>query len=297
MKLSSKLTGVAIAICTTLAHAQPIQCAINNISFPAHINKNQAYFAYLPDRSPQYTRDGRFRFGPYLYNLLTSNSTNPDAIALFNAFNNASQNWQSSNAANILLGWDNQQAIATPSDCPTRSNNTADPMYHHGNVFQIGVYSFSDSSNCQTAVFHSANLPENLHARAFVDYYYSENTSDPSACTFPKCGTKSISLNLSNLWSWDWRDPPIVGSYDIESIMTHEFGHVLGLEHMDYGLCRTTTGQETPGYNATSELCSNNNNKETMANFGWPVQSILHLERCQKSPSSLDLRSIQYLYP
>lgn len=141
----------------------------------------------------------------------------------------------------------------------------------------VGAYSFSSSQNCPTALANGIpNLPRVI---AFVDFYEHPNAAIP--CNYPNCGTKSISLNLDHAWSLD-SNYTAPGMYDVQSTLAHEFGHTLGLAHMEeLGAC-------IDGY---SQTCTQNQDKNTMTNYVHKGDS------CQRSLSNDDISSAQYLYP
>ncbi len=120
--------------------------------------------------------------------------------------------------------WDNTDAIdrigawngiTNPSNCPT------------GQSMQIGAEDFNNLNNC------AAINSNNVNALAFVDYG----------------NTNSITLNLHYPWSLS----PLSGEHDIQSVLTHEFGHVLGLAHEQTGTCN----ESTMNYYLTCQSTSN----------------------------------------
>lgn len=154
--------------------------------------------------------------------------------AVGTAIDNAAYAWYLTNAVGRLAGW---SGAVTGSDCPS------------GQPFQVSAYPFYGSAGCPVAATYQVHL---LHyvVRAFADMngpFYN--------C--PTCGTKSISINLSLPYSIN--PAPASGEYDLQSTVTHEFGHVLGFGHMD------------PGYYcdapATSDSCWINFGRNTMNNF------------------------------
>lgn len=79
------------------------------------------------------------------------------------------------------------------------------------------------------------------------------------------CGTKSLILNLNYPFSFD--GTPAVGEYDLQSVLAHEFGHVLGFTHQYDGVC--TDGIDPP---PVVPACSADFNRETMGgSFGTGV--------------------------
>lgn len=128
----------------------------------------------------------------------------------------------------------------TSSDCPTG------PM-------QIGALAFSYSGG--TCGF----LPASGAALAFTDN-----------------ATRSITMNLNYAWSLN----PGPGEYDIQSVLTHEFGHVLGLGHEYAGVC----GSDVP------PSCAQNPGRETMGAKTTPG------ETCMRDLAPNDIDSANALY-
>lgn len=134
----------------------------------------------------------------------------------------------------------NWNGTITASDCP------ASPQPR-----QIGAYDFSNTT-CSISV-----LPNTL---AYV----------------LNGGTRSMAVNLNYVWSLN----PLAGQYDIESVVAHEFGHMLGIDHQSGGSCT----------NAVSPLCANSPNTETMGANIHPG------ETCQRDLEAEDNQSANFLY-
>ncbi len=128
----------------------------------------------------------------------------------------------------------------TGSDCPSGE-------------MQIGAVAYSGGGG--TCGF----LPPSGAALAFMDF-----------------ATRSITVNLNYSWSLS----PGPGQYDLQSVLTHEFGHVLGLAHQDAGVCNTTS----------SASCATTPNKETMGAGQYDG------ETCQRDLSTNDINSANNLY-
>jgi len=141
--------------------------------------------------------------GPNLYWAVYYN---PDIGTAIYAARDA---WDATDAANKIGDW---SGVETDSDCPS------------GQPLQLGFYSFS-TGGCPTSAAYQAGAT----TPGFIDY-------DPAKC--PTCGTRSLSFNSDLVWSLN----PLPAQYDIQSIATHEFGHLLGLNHMRDGFCSPFAG-------------------------------------------------------
>ena len=87
---------------------------------------------------------------------------------------------------------------------------------------QIGDFPFARTP-CATNVAYGFNkglnpLGGERNPVAYVDYFVSECTS---------CGTKPLILNLNYAFSVD--GTPKDGEYDLQGLLSDEFGHVFGL--------------------------------------------------------------------
>lgn len=217
-----------------------------------------------------------------ILSLLFASSTSPAAVCLMpNAeqlpFNTgfavsqtvANEETQDNDIANTIYAarneWNNKTTAAsrignwngtvTSSDCPSVSN-----------TFQIGAMAFT-GSNCAT-ITGTYDAEEAGNVIAFVDYYESNCVN---------CGTKSITLNLDHGFTLDPDTYP--GFHDIQSVLAHEFGHVLGVAHQVNGTCTDT---------ATS--CSVDGDVNTMASGSAKG------EKCKRTLESDDKQSANYLY-
>ena len=121
---------------------------------------------------------------------------------------------------------------------------------------------------------------------AFSDYDYT-------VCS--GCGTKSITINLAVAWSTD--GATLIGHRDLQSVMAHEFGHVLGMGHNDSsfnGACG----------DAPSPTCFANIGRSTMDNFIYPRtiadpgnQIPNKYETCGRDLGTYDIAHANQLYP
>ncbi len=162
--------------------------------------------------------------GPNAYAAIVNTPGVAEAIL------NARDVWDSTDARDRLGDWN---GVVTASDCPSDNN----PLQ-----YQLGALAFS-GSNCITL----GTLKDPGRTLAFVDYYIT------SPCYY-RCGTKSITVNLN--YAWSVAGEPLPSEVDLQSILAHEFGHVLGLQHMYNGQCNPNS--------PTYPSCAVNPNRETM---------------------------------
>ena len=149
---------------------------------------------------------------------------------------------------------------ATNSDCPLGQPGP-----------QIGAYNFYDNNPatwCNTVRAYGYHNPA-LNSLAFTDYR-------PGQC--PGCGTKSISINTAVAWSTN----PGPGQYDIQSVVAHEFGHVLGFSHIKGEFC-----DENPGFSCFFAPNRNTMQSNTPAGAG---------ETCGRDPNFYDITNANNTY-
>jgi hypothetical protein len=194
----------------------------------------------LPEASQLPPNTG-LALGPNAYNAAISD---PAAAA---ALVNARDAWDVTDAVNRLGDWN---GIVTGSDCPFGQTPR-----------QIGVFNFF-AVNCTTVAVYNA-----FNALGFVDYF-------SSLCA--GCGTKSISLNLAFPYSLN----PAPGQYDVQAVLAHEFGHVLGLAHMRGAACEGDSGFS----------CAQDANRNTMqSNIESP-------DTCERTLSGFDVSNANAFY-
>ena len=112
--------------------------------------------------------------------------------------------WDGTNAGNHI---GDPSGYPSASDCPV------------GLPLQIGAMDFSQGGWC--GAIGSGG------AAAVTDYLP----------TCPGCGTKSIIINTNVAWSFN----PGPNDWDVQSVMAHEFGHMLGFTHQFYAQCNDLT--------------------------------------------------------
>src|SRR5713101_1155618 len=164
--------------------------------------------------------------------------------------------WDVTGAVNRIGDW---SGIVTGSDCPV------------GQPLQIGAFDFF-SVSCPVV---DASL-NGQTALAITDVVATD-----FPC--PQCGTLSISVNLAyavhvNLPHFSLNPNP--GQIDLQSVLTHEFGHLLGLRHMKGVTCTTDQGL----------CCAQDPNKNTMQS------DTCRGDTCQRDLSQIDIANANTLY-
>jgi reprolysin-like metallo-peptidase family M12B len=170
-----------------------------------------------------------------------------------NALVAASVTWNITDAHDRIGGYGGQ----TNSDCPLGQSAP-----------QIGAYNFYAQPYCGTAVAYGFHNPSS-GALAFTDYY-------PGQCA--GCGTKSISINTAVAWAII----PADGQYDVQSVVAHEFGHMLGFSHIYGNQC-----SEFSGYSCAVDPDRNTMQRYTAPGFG---------ETCGRDLTGIDIANANYLY-
>lgn len=199
-----------------------------------------------------------FDLGPTMYAAAIAHPEIQTAVV------NARDAWDQTNAINRIGNW---SGVTTLSDCVAWRGSTVTSL-------QVGLLAFAGST-CPTVIANMpANPPPGTIILAFVDYYAR------SGCLFPSCATKSLSLNMDVAWT---STPGLDGLMDLQSVVTHEFGHVLGFAHMENGNC-------SPDPNTFSPTCATSPNRETMQRY------IYNGEDCSRTIQANDISSANSLY-
>lgn len=161
--------------------------------------------------------------------------------------------WNTTDAGGRIGGWNE---IETASDCPMNQ-----PL-------QIGAFDFYSQPYCPTVTAYGVQNPADV-VIAFVDYF-------PFQCT--GCGTKSMSLNTAYAWAVN----PGPGQYDLQSVLAHEFGHMLGFSHIRGFYCTNDQGLS----------CVQDPDRNTMQSNTAPGVG----ETCGRDLTGWDMANANYLY-
>lgn len=162
--------------------------------------------------------------------------------AIATAIYDALNAWNGTLAGGTIGGY---SGYVTGNDCPTYSG-----------IIQIGAL-YYDTTTCP--LITQLTPYDRLYALAYTD-----------------SATRSITVNLNYSWSLN----PGPYDFDLQSVLAHEFGHVLGLAHQDNGQCVDTT----------SLSCSTSPRIETMSKF-TPQGST-----CRRVVVANDINSMNAVY-
>ncbi len=190
----------------------------------------------------QIPANSTFAIGPNVSAAVTAEPNIMTAIV------NSYDAWDGTDAVNRIGSWNN---TVTTNDCPA------------GQPSQVGAFDFS-TVTCAT------NTAYGIDATKIVAYV------DAFAAQCAQCGTMSISVNLNFAWSL----APLAGEYDLQSVLAHEFGHVLGFAHQYDDECT-----EDP-----SQACATDSDSETMG------ATFFFAETCKRTIETSDEDSANWLY-
>ena len=185
------------------------------------------------------------------------------------AVNAAGAVWNGTDAGGRLLGWNGLVGV---SDCPSFSH----PI---GKRFQVTALSF-DSAHiwCPVASFYQTNV---IEVGGYIKKGFADYNGPYVNCM--DCGSKSVVINLN--FAYSVSNSPAAGEVDLQSLLSHEFGHVLGFAHRDYG---HPCGAGIPDY--YSQTCYSNPRINVMSNWVFPGTT------CQQSLTTDDINNANSIY-
>jgi Pregnancy-associated plasma protein-A len=162
-------------------------------------------------------------------------------------------------------------AINSNSSYVTTIYNARDVWNATAAAYRIGGWSgVVTQSDCpngirQIGAVKFDKCPQFNNVQTMYSYAYTDTA------------TGSVSFNLM----YPWSNTPGPYELDLQSALAHEFGHVLGLDHEDNGICGTTS---------STQNCNTNPRVDTMG--AWQVYG----QTCQRNLTNNDIISANTFY-